>query len=236
MSSTTPTNLDQRNVLIHKLQHLEKSLSLVSETMSSLSSHSEDVCHLQQHKEQLSDYCWFPEQPAIIGPCRGDNELLELHTALEKRFFDCSLYIKELLRPHVQVNEPTPGLTHSDSKGVKLPKLDVPTFDGNILNWKCFWEQFCISVHDRTSPSDSEKLVYLQHALIDGSAKHVIEGLSCSGEHYTEAVKCLTLCYDCPSLIHQTHVKMHPHSRRVLERSCGDCTILYSSTFMLWKQ
>ena len=45
-----------------------------------------------------------------------------------------------------------------------------------------------LKVHNRTSPSDSEKLVYLQHALIDGSAKHVIEGLSCSGEHYTEAM------------------------------------------------
>ena len=56
MSSTTPTNLDQRKVLTHKLQHLEKSLSLVSETISSLSSHSEDVCRLQQHEEQLSDY------------------------------------------------------------------------------------------------------------------------------------------------------------------------------------
>ena len=104
--------------------------------------------------------------------------------------------------------EPTPAPTHSDSKGVKLPKLDVPTFDGNILNWKCFWEQFSISVHDRSSLSNSEKLVYLQHALKDVSAKHVIEGLSRSGEHYTEAVKCLTSRYDRPRLIHQTHVKM----------------------------
>ena len=31
----------------------------------------------------------------------------------------------------------------SDGKVVKLPKLDVPTFDGNILNWRAFWEQFC---------------------------------------------------------------------------------------------
>ena len=39
MNLTTPTNLDQRKVLTCKLQHLEKSLSLVSETISSLSSH-----------------------------------------------------------------------------------------------------------------------------------------------------------------------------------------------------
>ena len=41
---------------MRKLQHLEKSLSLVNETVSSLSSRSEDVCRLQQHEEQLSNY------------------------------------------------------------------------------------------------------------------------------------------------------------------------------------
>ena len=123
---------------------------------------------------------------------------------LEKRFFDCSLWIKVLLRPHAHAHEPTPGPAHSDSNEVKLLKLDVSTFDGNILKWKCFSEQFCISVHDCSSLSDSEKLIYLQHALKDGTAKHVIKGLCRSGEHYTEAVKCLTLRYDRPRLIHQT--------------------------------
>ena len=136
------------------------------------------------------------------------DELLALHATLEKRFFDCFLQIKELLRPHTHAHDPPPGPAHSGTKGVRLPKLEVPTFDGNILKWKCFWEQFCISVHDRSSLSDSEKLVYLQHALKDGSAKHVIEGLSRSGEHYTEAVRCLTSRYDRPRLIYQTHVKM----------------------------
>ena len=42
----------------------------------------------------------------------------------------------------------------------------------------------------------------------DGSAKHVIEGLSRSGDYYAEAVECLQSRYDCPRLIHQTHVRM----------------------------
>ena len=77
----------------------------------------------------------------------------------------------------------TPGKTtrttgSSDISGVRLPKLEVPTFDGNIIHWKQFWEQFSISVHDRASLSNAEKIVYLQHALKDGSAKNAIEGLS----------------------------------------------------------
>ena len=45
--------------------------------------------------------------------------------------------------------------------GSETSKLDVPTFDGNSLNWKLFWEQFKISVHNRTKLSDSEKHGYL---------------------------------------------------------------------------
>lgn len=89
--------------------------------------------------------------------------------------------------------------------GVKLPKLDVPTFDGNLLNWRTFWEQFCILVHDRTSLSNVEKLVYLQQSLKGGSAKNVIEGLSRTGDNYDEAIQSLTTRYDRPRLIHQAH-------------------------------
>ena len=49
--------------------------------------------------------------------------------------------------------------------------------------------------------------MYLRHALKDGTAKKVIEGLSRSGDQYTEVVTCLRSRYDRPRLIHQTHVK-----------------------------
>ena len=73
--------------------------------------------------------------------------------SLEKEIFECSLKIKKLL---YESDFPPDSLgTSSDGKGVKLPKLDVPTFDGNILNWQSFWELNCSNL------SDSEKLVYL---------------------------------------------------------------------------
>ena len=62
-------------------------------------------------------------------------------------------------------------------------------------------------MHVRNIP-DSEKLVYLQSAVKDGTAKGVIEGLSRSGEFYSEAIENLCARFDRPRLIHQTHVKM----------------------------
>ena len=32
--------------------------------------------------------------------------------------------------------------------GVNLPQIEVPTFDGTILNWRPFWEQFQAAVHN----------------------------------------------------------------------------------------
>jgi len=133
---------------------------------------------------------------------RTQKELSEAQVTVEKAVFDCALKVKKPLQSRTLPS----SKSASDSTGVKLSKIDVPIFDGNILNWKTFWERFKVSVHDRTNISDTEKLVYLQHALKEGTAKRVIEGLSRSGEHYAEAVECLQARYDKPRLIHQTHV------------------------------
>jgi hypothetical protein len=75
------------------------------------------------------------------------DKLFKLQDTLEGQVFDCSVEIKKLLSPaRTKSDTSTPPPKH---KGVRLPKLDVPTFDGNLLNWRSFWEQFRISVHDR---------------------------------------------------------------------------------------
>ena len=45
------------------------------------------------------------------------------------------------------------------------------------------------------------------NSLKDDTATSVIEGLTCSGEHYSEAIDCLRSHYDRPRPIHQTHVR-----------------------------
>ena len=132
---------------------------------------------------------------------KDTDELSTTQVSLQQEIFDCSLRIKRLA--HHPAN--TPSLP-PDRKGVILSKFDVPTFDGNILQWRSFWKQFCVFVHDRSNLSDSEKCIYLQHSLKNSPAKKIIESLSRSGEYYAEAVECLKSRYDCPRLIHETLV------------------------------
>ena len=44
---------------------------------------------------------------------------------------------------------------------VKLPKLELTKFDGNILNWQVFWDQFNSSIHLNNNISDIYKFSYL---------------------------------------------------------------------------
>ena len=160
---------------------------------------------LEQYREQLIDHkrelTAVYEDLTALDLDDGDD-LVVLHAKLEKLLFSCSLHIKELLRSDPAT---TPTATN---KGVKLPKLNVPTFDGDVLHWKQFWEQFKVSVHDHSDLSEAEKLVYLQQAIKDGSANSVIEGLSRSGDQYQEAIECLKSHYNRPRATHRAHVRM----------------------------
>jgi hypothetical protein len=145
-----------------------------------------------------------------------DDDLSKKESTLSKTHFDVCLKLKRLLQDRAATPSTTPSSTRSfalppvptgEGSGVRLPKLDVPTFDGDLVHWASFWEQFTISVHGRKDLVDSEKLAYLRNAVKDGSAKHVVEGLSRTGEHYKEAVDTLRKHYDRPRLIHQAHVR-----------------------------
>ena len=128
-------------------------------------------------------------------------------TTVDKALFDCSLELRRLSQPNKSSDS---GTTISSQINVgmeaKLPMIEVPTFDRNILSWRIFWEQFSVAVHNHENICDSEKLVYLRHALKDSKVLKAIERLFRSREHYVEATELLQARFNRPRLIHQTHV------------------------------
>ena len=103
--------------------------------------------------------------------------------------------------------EPTPQVVRMPRMArVNLPRIKIQTFDGNILTWQLFWEQFQATVHNKLQLEEVDKLMYLQNALKDGPARNVIQGLTEMAESYQEDVKCLKDCYNHPRLTHCEHV------------------------------
>ena len=97
----------------------------------------------------------------------------------------------------IQKEKPTPSVNGVIGiAGIQLPKTEVPTFDGNILNGNTFWEQFKSSIHNKPQLTDSDKLTYLRDALKDSPARCAVIGLTQTSESYGEAIKCLHDRYD----------------------------------------
>ena len=79
-------------------------------------------------------------------------------------------------------------------------------FNGKVLSWKSFWEQFDATIHSKAGLNNTDKLTYLQDAFKDGPTRFVIEGLTQTSESYEEAIKCLKERYDCPRFIQDEHI------------------------------
>ena len=88
--------------------------------------------------------------------------------------------------------------SHASSVGsierrCKLPKLELPTFSGNPLEWQEFWDRFQASIHNNDNISDIDRFSYLKKYLA-GTAYSTISGLTLSNANYKEAI--ITLLED----------------------------------------
>ena len=97
-----------------------------------------------------------------------DHEVVVNHASMESLQFNCACHVKKLLNAH----SPHTRYSATDSESsFKVPKLNIPTFDGEVLHCQQFWEQFHVTINSRKGLSDAEKLVYLQQAIKQGPAR-----------------------------------------------------------------
>lgn len=79
--------------------------------------------------------------------------------------------------------------TSSTTAAVQLPKLDLPKFSGEIIQWQPFWDTFTANIDNQDLPEVS-KFAYLNCCLI-GEAKRVVSGLSLTSQNYRHACELL---------------------------------------------
>ena len=87
-----------------------------------------------------------------------------------------------------------------------LPKLSIPLFSGNTLQWQSFWDCFEAAVDHNTSITGVQKLNYLQ-AQLQGSALKVITGLPLTNPNYDHAVQLLRKRYGKPDKLIEAHMQ-----------------------------
>ena len=66
---------------------------------------------------------------------------------------------------------------------VKLPKLTLPHFSGNLMKWTPFWDSYESAVHNNRELSDVDKFNHLR-SLLEHSASDAISGLALTAANY----------------------------------------------------
>ncbi|XP_022161886.1 uncharacterized protein LOC111027777 [Myzus persicae] len=92
-----------------------------------------------------------------------------------------------------------------ESSHIQLPKIQIPSFDGDILLWIPFRDTFKSLVHSNDSLSNIERFHYL-HSAVTGSASTVIRSIPLSDPNYLVAWKALEERFDNPRLIVNAHL------------------------------
>ena len=101
---------------------------------------------------------------------------------------------------------PTSTSTSSPTTGhLKMPKFDLPKFNGQYKGWTPFYEQFLASVDSNTVIPDIQKFNYLK-ASLTGEALQLVSHLPLSNSNYKIALKSLTDRYNNERLIVNSHL------------------------------
>jgi hypothetical protein len=114
-------------------------------------------------------------------------------------------WIERLSPPNAQFDELSLG-SSKRSTSIRLPKLTLPTFDGKVLEWTSWWEQFNADIHLNEELPDISKFSYLR-SLVGGEAAQAIAGLALTSENYPHAVELLQDRFGRKELIITSHIQ-----------------------------
>ena len=117
----------------------------------------------------------------------------------------------EMAKVHKEVetiksNKHTAGddSTMPKSCRIRLPKLELKKFGGEILKWQEFWDTFEASIHKNSSLQPIDKFNYLR-AQLEREALKAISGLELTNSNYDAAIAILKERYGNEQLIVDTH-------------------------------
>ncbi|CAL1671874.1 unnamed protein product [Lasius platythorax] len=114
------------------------------------------------------------------------------------------------IRPSVSVGNVDTSLNQLVAQNVKtnikLPTINLLTFNGRYEAWLSFYDNFKSIVHDNVNLTPVQKLQYLRSSLTDEAAQ-VIQALETSSQNYDVAWALVVERYDNRGIIIQSHIR-----------------------------
>ena len=89
--------------------------------------------------------------------------------------------------------------------GVKLPKLTIKKFNGELTKWVPFWDAFESAIDNNPSLTDVDRFNYLK-SYLESTASDSIAGLTLTSANYAEAIATLKKRFGSTQLIVNKHM------------------------------
>ncbi|MCG8044652.1 MAG: DUF1759 domain-containing protein [Candidatus Thiodiazotropha endolucinida] len=148
---------------------------------------------LMHYKEKLMSVKEKIESKAPLVEASNTSKLIELQRSMQ-----------QLLESQMKQKETSTKKEPELSSFVKLPKIEMISFNGEKTKWVEFWDSFQSAVHSNNRLSNVEKFNYLKSKVL-GEARRAIAGLALSDENYPVAVDILTKRFGNPQEIVDMH-------------------------------
>lgn len=193
----------------NKLKQLKAQRDLWQQRLAALEKSArralEDKNHLDMFKIRFSDIANIHDEfllshNSVLGILSvTDNSDLEAEEAILTEFDDSFYTIKSIYHTLFKTEQQVPIIA-SNKPNVRLPKIDVPKFDGNIKEWPTFIDLFSALVHTNGSLSNAEKFHFLLSSL-SKNALSIVKTIPLTNDNYPIAFNALTKRYQNPRLL-----------------------------------
>ncbi|KAJ8978638.1 hypothetical protein NQ317_003288 [Molorchus minor] len=141
---------------------------------------------LEEEFEAILDY----DDRVAVATSRLRQRLARLGTAGQEDRQPGSTSNNNERPTPVQSQNQVPPTNADTTKTVRLPKLNLKTFNGDLHDFIPFWEQFMSAVHENNNLDSAAKFNYLK-SVLTGRALDTINGLTPSEACYNDAIDML---------------------------------------------
>ncbi|GFT68470.1 uncharacterized protein TNCV_4585411 [Trichonephila clavipes] len=135
----------------------------------------------------------------LLSACAdGDFNVYEMEmNDLFSKLVTLKIILKEEMKKLVNDNNTNAcqNIVNTNVNNIKLPRIKLPVFTSNYIDWISFRDLFLASVGNNSTLSDSQKLQYLKLS-VKGEAATLLQSIQITNDNYKKAWNALTERYE----------------------------------------
>ncbi|KAK6030985.1 zinc knuckle [Ostertagia ostertagi] len=181
--------------------------------------------HAKQLDEEQTRYQLLQELTDHWEKCSAEKFMINAQLLTQS-----TEYLKQTMEESLS-NETKPTKAYSKDSSelqVQLPRLEIPHFQGDMVEFPEFWELYKLAVHDNTSLGAPAKFLHLK-SVLKGTAKDLMATMTLSAENYPKAIELLLNTYNRPDVLRNRLIDqleaLPPSGKAVTEQRITLCKV-----------